>query len=221
MSQDIPFKVFCLSMQRTGTTSTGVFFRDHGLRWAGWPADERFGWSQAWLDGDLERIFASPAFRQANAFEDSPWFMPGLYRVLHHRFPGARFVLFTRDPAAWFRSMLALGGGAVIGPARLHCAIYRREQEYLDLVRAGRLDEAHENRLDTVKTMRIEGLEAHYQAVYRLHNESVQDYFARHAPHALHVGRLEDPGKWQRLGAFLGLPVAPDYDVHEHRSEEA
>ena len=32
-------RVFCISMQRTGTTSVGRFFRDFGFRWAGWPAD--------------------------------------------------------------------------------------------------------------------------------------------------------------------------------------
>src|SRR5690349_11662948 len=78
-------RVFCLSMQRTGTTSTGRFFRDVGYAWAGWPADERNQWSQAWYRGDFEAIFSSPEFRAANAFEDSPWFLPDFYKVLFHR----------------------------------------------------------------------------------------------------------------------------------------
>src|SRR5215211_3062656 len=69
-------RVFCLSMQRTGTTSVGKFFRDFGFRWAGWPADQQNDWSGAWYDGNYEKIFSSPAFQSANAFEDSPWFLP-------------------------------------------------------------------------------------------------------------------------------------------------
>lgn len=33
--------VFCISMQRTGTTSVGKFFQDFGFNWAGWPMDKK------------------------------------------------------------------------------------------------------------------------------------------------------------------------------------
>ena len=85
-------------MQRTGTTSVGKFFRDTGFRCAGWPADMKNGWSDAWYDGDFEKIFSSLDFRAANAFEDSPWFMPGFYKILFHRFPDSRFILFHQRP---------------------------------------------------------------------------------------------------------------------------
>lgn len=41
-------KVFCISMQRTGTTSVERFLEDFGFQCAGWPEDERNGWSGAW-----------------------------------------------------------------------------------------------------------------------------------------------------------------------------
>jgi hypothetical protein len=65
-------KVFCISMQRTGTTSVGKFFRDFGFRWAGWPADEKNDWSMSCYEGDCEVIFRSEDFIKADAFEDSP-----------------------------------------------------------------------------------------------------------------------------------------------------
>jgi hypothetical protein len=126
-------------MQRTGTTSVGKFFRDFGFRWAGWPADEKNDWSGAWYEGDYNRIFSSRDFRAANAFEDSPWFIPDFYKVLFQRFPNAKFILFTRDPDAWFESMVKHSGGNIIGRSKIHCKVYRREQEYFDLLHSVRL----------------------------------------------------------------------------------
>jgi len=212
-------RVFCISMQRTGTTSVGQFFRDFGFDWAGWAADKKNNWSLSWYDGDFERIFASTDFRSANAFEDSPWFAPNFFKILFHRFPNARFVLFTRDPDAWFQSMLNHSGGDVIGRARGHCKTYRRELEYFDLIESGQIDEQQENIMGAPKKMKITGMDEHYKAVYRLHNIEVQDFFRRNAPHALHVGRLEDPEKWKKLGTFLGIKVPDEYESHKNASK--
>lgn len=212
-------RVFCVSMQRTGTTSVGKFFRDFGFRWAGWTTDERNDWSGAWYEGDYEKIFSSIDFKTASAFEDSPWFMPGFYRVLFNRFPGAKFILLTRDPDDWFQSMVRHSGGNVVGRSRIHCKIYRREQEYFDLVRSGAIDELSENQIHSEKVMKLTGQAEHYKAVYRLHSIEVQDFFGRHAPESLHVGELEDPDKWQKLGKFLGIEVPADYQSHEKSSD--
>lgn len=211
-------KVFCLSMQRTGTTSVGRFFRDFGFRWAGWPADERNHWSVSWYEGDYERIFSSHDFKTANAFEDSPWFLPDFYKALFHRFPTARFVLFTRDPDSWFKSMLKHSGGNIVGMTNIHCKIYRREREYFELLHSGKIVEAVENQVHSAKAMKLEGHGEHYKAIYRLHNTEVQDFFRRHSPQSLHVGTLEDPDKWDKLGEFLGVGVPKGYACHENAS---
>jgi len=215
MSQPDDAKVFCISMQRCGTTSVGKFFVDFGFRWAGWPADEKNGWSASWYDGDFEAIFSSPDFAWANAFEDSPWWLPDFYKVLFHRFPRSRFVLFTRDADAWFRSMVDHSGGDALGDNRVHAKIYRRELEFFDAVRAGRIDDpagpGH-------RMMTIEGHAEQYANALRLHALEVEDFFRRHAPERLHLGRLEDPGKWTKLGAFLGLDVPDDYESHANAS---
>jgi hypothetical protein len=211
-------RVFCISMQRTGTTSVGKFFQDFGYHWAGWPADEKNSWSEAWYRGDFEAIFSSQDFRAANAFEDSPWFVPEFYKVLFNRFPRARFVLFTRDPDAWFESMVRHSGGDVIGRTVIHCKVYRRELEYFQMLRSGTIDEKVENELFSPKTMKLAGMGQHYKEVYRLHNLEVQEFFRTYRPDALHVGQLEDPAKWIRLGAFLGVQVPAGYQSHENRS---
>lgn len=216
--EDKAERIFCISMQRTGTTSVGKFFRDFGFRWAGWPADQQNDWSGSWYEGNYEKIFSSPAFRSANAFEDSPWFLPDFYKVLFFRFPNAKFILFTRDPDTWFQSMLNHSHGHIIGRTRIHCKVYRRELEYFDLLRSNAIDEEAEIRAFSEKKMKLVGHAKHYKEVYRLHNMEVQDFFQRHTSSSLHVGRLEDPDKWKKLGKFLGVEVPENYDCRENAS---
>ena len=211
-------KIFCVSMQRTGTTSVGKFFRDFGLQWAGWPMDEKNNWSDRWYEGAFEKIFSSEDFLKANAYEDSPWWFPDFYKVLYQRFLNAKFILFTRDPDAWFASMLKHSGGDVIGSAKIHCKVYRRELEYFDLLNSGLIDGETENQLHSAKIMKITGHQEHYKEIYRCHNTEVQSFFYRHAPESLHVGRLEDPDKWRKLGNFLGIEIPDDYENHENAS---
>jgi hypothetical protein len=212
-------RYFCVSMQRTGTTSIGKFFRDFGFQWAGWPHSERNNWYELAYEGDFENIFSSVDFRSANAFEDSPWFFPDFYKMLFHRFPNSKFILLTRDPDAWFQSMLKHSRGNIIGKARIHCKVYRRELEYFDLLRSGAIDEEVENQLFSEKKMKIIGHAEHYKSIYLRHNIEVQDFFRRHAPEALYVGSLEDPEKWNKLGRFLNIEVPVNYESHENKSK--
>jgi hypothetical protein len=211
-------RVFCVSWQRSGTTSVGKFYRDHGFRWSGWNHEDGLANSLAWYNGDLDPIFDTEAFRTANAFEDAPWNFPGVWQAAYHRFPNSKFVLMHRDPDAWWRSLVAFtqahAEGTIVGPAAVHAKSYGRLAEYLKLL--PELDETAENVLLGKKSMTIAGLEEHYKDVYRLHNAEVQDFFRRNDPTRLFVCSLEDPEKWQRLGAFLGVDVAEGYDAHEH-----
>src|SRR5690554_7497619 len=99
-------KIFCLSMQRTGTTSVGKFFKEYGFKVAGWNVSNRNKWSYSWELGDFETIFNSKDFKDNQVFEDDPWWLPEFYKVLYHRFPDSKFILFTRNEDAWFNSMM-------------------------------------------------------------------------------------------------------------------
>lgn len=211
--------VFCISMQKTGTTSVGRFLQDVGFCTAGWDVCERNEWGEAWYDGDHESIFASADFRRANAFEDAPWWYPDFYKILYHRFPHSKFILFERDPDSWFESMLRHSGGDVIGRSRIHCKIYRRELEYFKLIDRKDVNQEKEDKRYSNKKMKILEHEEHYKNIYKTHNTEVKDFFLRHDRSALHVGRLEDPDKWLKLGDFLGVQVPDNYTAHLNRSK--
>lgn len=108
----------------------------------------------------------------------------------------------------------------MIGRSKTHCKIYRRELRYFKLVSEDKIDESVENDRHANKTMSLTGRAEHYKEVYKIHNTEVKDFFQRNAPEALHVGRLEDPDKWKKLGSFLELEMPSEYSVHANRSED-
>ena len=115
--------------------------------------------------------------------------------------------------------MVSHSNGNIIGRTRIHARIYRRELEYFKLLHSGQLVEEQDNRIFSEKTMKLTDSANHYKEIYRLHTLNVQSFFRRHAPERLHVGTLEDPDKWQKLGKFLGVEVTSDYEVHENSSQ--
>lgn len=191
--------VFCLGMQRSGTTSFGDFCSQHvGLTRRGFDYSIANEWTRAWMEGDFERIFASPDFRTGEIFEDDPWWCPGFYETLSVRFPAAKFVLITRDPDRWFRSLLAHSNGRSPGHTDLHAAIYGREAELEALRRSGR-----PWRKVNWQGLSLVGCDAHYKARYRAHTEACRTFFADKPGRFLEI-ELEDPEKFRKVAVFLG-----------------
>jgi len=144
--------------------------------------------------------------------------MPDFYKVLYHRFPAARFILLTRDPAAWFRSMVAHSDGHVIGDNRIHGKVYRREVEFFRLLERDPLADDEEQPYDSPHRMKLLGMEEHYKAIYELHATEAIDFFRRRSAGSLFTRRLEDAGVWEDLGSFLGVEVPAGYRSHQNVS---
>ncbi|MFN9622021.1 MAG: sulfotransferase [Cyanobacteriota bacterium] len=198
-----PQPFFCLSMQRSGTTSVGDWLEAHGLARAGHPTSARLGWSLLWGRGELEAIFDSAEFQRAEILEDDPWWVPGFHRVLAERFPRARFLLLTRDPDAWFDSLCHHSGGVNPGPTDLHARIYGREEELNDLL--ARRPDLHPGAPGLLPLL---GHRSHYTMIYRRHSEDVKAFFARE-PERLFTGSLEAPETFHDLLSFVGLAPNP------------
>lgn len=201
-AQEAGPKIFCIGMQRSGTTSTGDFCENQlGMVRRSNRVSRRRGWSRLWLTGEMETVFDDPVFRTGQMFDDGPWWFPGVYRLLHERFPDARFVMFVRDPESWFNSLSAHSRGRSPGNTAVHAKIYGRKEEYEELQRAhgGSLAADHRNGFS------LEGQAGRYMRVYEEHVRSVATYFRDNAPDRFFSAPLDDPEKFRKLAVFLGF----------------
>lgn len=210
-------KIFCISFQRTGTTSVGNFFTEHGFRVARYNRTRSTRWSMKRFMGDYKGIFNTLEFRSHQVFEDNPWFADDFYKYLYHRFPNAKFILFTRDTDKWFDSMVSHSDGKTLGNTFRHCKLYRREKEFYECF------PSHNWSKDMLKIdnklLLNDSHRKHYKDIYNLRNREIIDFFKYYGDNKrfIHL-KLEDPNKWQKLGKFFNIKVNTDYESFKNRS---
>jgi Sulfotransferase domain len=210
-------KIFCISFQRTGTTSTGQFFKDHGFVVSGYSESRKNDWTLKWFSGNHEAIFKSLDFKLTNVFEDDPWWCQDFYKILFHRFPKAKFILLERNSDKWFDSMTSHSFGKTLGNTYRHSKIYRREKEfYTNNVRSKIYSRDVDNLLSLDESHRT-----HYKEIYELRNREVKEFFQCFGNHRLFNCFLEDRDKWTKMGAFFGIKVNGGYEVHANKSVKA
>ncbi|MES2619995.1 MAG: sulfotransferase [Bacteroidota bacterium] len=212
-----PAKIFCISFQRTGTTSVGKFFIHQGYPVATWAVSLNNGWSKSWFDGNYEKIFSSPDFKNHIVFEDVPWGGLDFYKVLFHRFPDSKFILFTRDSDKWFDSMKSHSGGRTLGNTYIHSRIYNRETEFDN--KFGDRYSYSEDVLDKLLELN-ESHREHYKKIYRARNKDVLRFFNSHDNSRIIHCELEDENKWKKMGAFFHIEIPEKYEVHENASNQ-
>ena len=166
-------KVFGVGFQKTGTSSLGKALQILGYKVHGGFRVNLPGKIQIDTPVTLEKLatVAMPIVPRFSAFEDNPWCL--LYRELDHAYPGSKFILTTRDPASWIRSVVR-HFGETTSPI---------------------MEIAYGTHLPP------KGNEAEYIAAYQAHNRAVKDYFADR-PDDLLVFDLETAG-WPKLCEFL------------------
>lgn len=209
-------RIFCISMQRNGTTSVGDFFNHFGYPVARWEDSWNNKWTESWYDGDFESIFKSKDFKSFQVFEDDPWWLPDFYKVLYHRFPNSKFILFTRDSESWFKSMLSHSNGQTPGNTKRHCKVYRREKEFYHKLNTDKSFKPSEDQIDNL--LKLVGHEQHYKDLYEIRNKEIFEFFEEHNRSRLIHCDLADPDKWQKLGAFFGIDVPNNFDIHSNES---
>ena len=90
-------KVFCIGFQKTGTTSLGKALEILGYNVCG-----PVGVTNPEIK-DKALIWALERVKYYDAFQDNPW--PLLYKELDFLYPGSKFILTTRNPRSWIKSM--------------------------------------------------------------------------------------------------------------------
>lgn len=209
-------KIFCISMQRTGTTSIGGFFRDFGFNVSGYSESKKQGWTEKWFKGDYLSIIKDKEFIRTQVFEDDPWWCDDFYKFLFHYFPKSKFILFERNENAWFQSMVKHSGGQTLGYDWIHMHLYQRQQELYDFIETEKID------LETLQRRKngfsLENKKQHYCNYYRCRNKAVKLFFELNGNDRLFQGNLEDSHKWIELGSFFDIKVPENYSVHLNKS---
>lgn len=130
--------------------------------------------------------------RHFRSFEDRPWNIAPMYRLLDEAYPGSRFVLTRREPERWWRSV----------------------EQWLLVTHPH--DEGKTGRyLTQLKAERIER-EA-FIAAYRAYDAEVRGYFAGRDDFL--AIDFEAGEGWEPLCTFLGLPVPDAPFPHANRQE--
>jgi hypothetical protein len=204
-------KVFCLSMQRSGTSSVGDFLQQWGLKRAGHPLSSQQQWSRHWYDGNYERIFSDPVYEQHEVYEDDPFWFPDFYKYVYHRVPDSRFVLLYRDSDSWFKSMVRHSHGFSIGRTDIHAKIYRREDELRWLEK-----NIPDFKGSAPKAMVLYDKAPHYKAIYERHIAEIADFFRGPRANSLFMSKLSEPDTWPKMKEWLGLPEKEGVKMSSH-----
>src|SRR5690606_36194360 len=98
-------KIFCIGLNKTGTTSLGAFLEEQGLQVERQVKGERL--LKPYLERDFKVIIKSCKRSSCNVFQDVPYSLPYTFMHLHTAFPNAKFILTVRDtPEQWYQSIL-------------------------------------------------------------------------------------------------------------------
>lgn len=193
----------------------GDFFKHFGYSVAGWEETKHTQWNYFWHNGNFEAILKSKLFKNTQVFEDTPFWFPEFYKVLYHRFPNAKFILFTRNTDDWFESLLWHNKGKVAGNFKIHCKVHARETDYYK-----KIDTNCNYDFSIFNQESLLEAERHYKQHYETRNREVIDFFKENDSNRLIVCDLDDKDKWQKVGSFFGINIPEGFEIHANRSSE-
>jgi hypothetical protein len=134
-----------------------------------------------------------PLLETADAAADNECAL--FYRYLDYRFPGSKFILTTRPLKDWLKSIKYIMESYPVLRRDENIAIFRRMTLYGTVC------------FDDVKMIRA----------YIRHHGEVQDYFRMRPDDLLEVDFTRGDG-WERICAFLDLPIPPEPFPHLNRA---
>lgn len=191
-------KVFCIGLNKTGTTTLEVVLKDIGYKMGDQPTAELL-----FEDWNLRNFAPIIKYCQtADAFQDMPFSLPYTFMALDRAFKGAKFILTIRDSAEqWydslvkFHSKLWSDGNAIPTIEELRNASYRYKgfayEVNRGLFQTPESDPYHKETLI---------------GYYNTHNDMVLDYF-KSRPEKLVVINVSKSSDYTKLCQFLDRPV--------------
>lgn len=188
-------KIFCIGLNKTGTTTLAVTMRELGVPVGNQREAELL--FDDWRIGDYSRIIKY--CHTARFFQDSPFSYPHFYKELDRAFPGSLFILSVRDNAEqWCGSITRFHGKLFGKDGRVPT---REDLENSTYISKGRVAE-------TMKAVFNTPVDDPYNRevlieVYNRHLHDVTEYF-KGRPDDLLVLNVANPSDYSRLCDFIG-----------------
>lgn len=96
-------KIFCIGLNKTGTTSLTKVFLDLGFKVGNQREAELL--TDFYFKGDFQPII--DYCKKYQVFQDVPFSYPGIFKEMDKAFPGSKFILTTRDnPEQYYNSII-------------------------------------------------------------------------------------------------------------------
>lgn len=201
-------KVFCIGLNKTGTTSIESVLRDFGYK-VGIQSEAELLMDD-WAVRDFRGIVQY--CKTADAFQDVPFSIDFTYQILDYAFPGSKFILTVRNNAdEWFESLIRFYS-KIMGVNGLPTADDLKNFTYGGMGWIWR-QQMHIFGADE-STLLDEKL---YKSYYTNHNDQVLAYF-KYRPKDLLVLNLSNPSAMQSLCEFLGVSYTGQLMPHLNQS---
>lgn len=197
-------KVFVIGFNKTGTTSI-----EHALKELGYILGDQ-GTAEQLLDDIIEKNYKSlfSYLKTAEAFQDIPFSLPGIYKKVIEQYPDALFILSVRDtPEQWYSSLVqfhskVFGNGTIPTKEVLQEKHYHYEgypYKYINFTFNGVIYE-----------------EEHYKNVYLHHIRDVEQFFAD-KQNQLCIVNVANGDDYLKMCEFLGY--TPKRDSFEWKNK--
>lgn len=188
-NRNINKRIFCIGMNKTGTSTMGHCFKKLGLYPLASPTT-----MTPELTKELKIFFKTRNYddilnfaENCKTFEDRPWNMWDMYRHIDKRFPDSLFILTVRNSDSWWRSTERWI--TILKP--------QMKKRYINHLNVDNVD-----RSSMVKS-------------YEDHNQQIISYFK--GSKKLLIMDLEGGDGWNKLCKFLDVPVPEEAFPHANK----
>lgn len=190
-------KIFCIGLNKTGTTSLGVFFENNGFKVEKQKNGELM--LQNYLDRNFKDIIKKCNRSRSQVFQDVPHSLPYTFVHLDTAFPNSKFILTIRNsPKDWYNSILSF-----------HSFFFNKglTPTYESLISSNYIYKGWA--WEMMNDVFFKGNQELYKRedlihVYERHNQNVIDYF-RNKPKKLLVIDLSIRDDFDKLCDFINI----------------
>jgi hypothetical protein len=205
-------KVFCIGMNKTGTTSLLYEFVRMGISTGNQKLGEEL--LSKYISG--ERISLKNYCKSARFFQDIPFSIPNVYKYLDNEFPNSKFILSVRNsPEEWYDSLTKFHTKSkLIGIVnKLPTSDELKKSNYVHngwayMVHNFIYNVPYDNPYK--KDVLID--------TYKKHIDDVLDYFKDREDDLL-VINLADDSSYERFKEFIGVKNKFTKFLHENKSK--